>query len=118
MPSRNAVALGEGAGGDVADDDLERDDGDLLDEGLAVGELLNEVRRHALLLEQLEHVVGHDVVDDALARDLALLLAVECGRIVLVVYNVQVRVVGCKYFFCLAFVKLFFLLHDSKFSFY
>ena len=107
----NAEALCEGTGGNVADDDLERYDGDLLDQSLALGELLDEMRRHALLLQQLEHMVAHDVVDDALAGDRALLEAVECGRIVLVVYDDQVRVVGCEYLLGLAFVQLFFLFH-------
>ena len=107
----NAEALGEGTGGNVADDDLERHDGDLLDQILALGELLDEMRRHALLLQQLEHMVAHDVVNDALAGDRALLEAVECGRVVLVVYDDQIRVVGREYLLGLAFVQLFFLFH-------
>ena len=39
----HAEALGEGAGGDVADDDLQRYNGDLLYQGLTLGELLNKV---------------------------------------------------------------------------
>ena len=99
--------------GNVADDDLKRYDGNLLYQSFALGELLDEMRRHALLLQQLEHMVAHDVVNDALAGDRALLEAVECGRIVLVVYDDQVRVVGCEYLLGLAFIKLFCLIHNA-----
>ena len=107
----NAEALCKGTGGNVSDDDLERYDGNLLYQSFALGELLDEMSRHALLLQQLEHMVAHDVVDDALAGDAALLQAVECRCIVLVVYDDQVRVVGCEYLLSLAFVQLFFLFH-------
>ena len=107
----HAHAQGEVAGGDVADDDLQRYNGDLLYQGLTLGELLNKVGRHALLLEQLEHVIAHYVVDNALAGDGALLLTVECGCIVLVVYDYEICIVGSEYLLSLAFVQLFFLFH-------
>jgi hypothetical protein len=69
------------------------------------------VGRHALLLEQLEHVIAHYVVDHALAGDGAFLLTVECGCIVLVVNDYEICVVGSKYLLSLAFVQLFFLFH-------
>ena len=97
--------------GNVADDDLQRYNGDLLYQGLTLGELLNKVGRHALLLEQLEHVIAHYVVDNALAGNGALLLTVECGCIVLVVNDYEICIVGSEYLLSLAFVQLFFLFH-------
>ena len=67
--------------------------------------------RHPLLLQKLKHVVGHDVVDRALADDRPLFLPVERGRVILVIDDDQVRVVGRKHFLCLSFVHLLFLLH-------
>ena len=114
----HAVALGKGAGGNVAHNDLERYDRDLFNHGLTVGQLLDKVGRHALLLEQLEHVVAHHVIDRALARNGALLLAVERGRVILVGDDDEVRIVGCEYLLGLAFVKLFFLFHVHFLHFY
>ena len=67
--------------------------------------------RHTLLLQKLEHVVAHYVVDNALAGNGALLFAVECGCIVLVVNDYEIRIVGSEYLLSLAFVQLFFLFH-------
>ena len=99
--------------GNVADDDLQRNNGDLLYQGLALGELLDEMRRHALLLQQLEHMVAHDVVDDALADDGTLLCAVKGGGVVLVGYDDEVGIFGGVNLLGLAFVELFFLFHDD-----
>lgn len=107
----HAETLRKGTGGNVADDDLQRYNGDLLYQGLTLGELLNKVGRHALLLEQLEHVIAHYVVDNALAGDGTLLLTVECGCIVLVVNDYEICIVGSEYLLSLAFVQLFFLFH-------
>ena len=56
-------------------------------------------------------MVGHLVVDNALAGDGALLLTVECGCIVLVVNDYEICIVGSEYLLSLAFVQLFFLFH-------
>ena len=109
----HAVPLGEGAGGDVADDDLEGDDGDLLDEGLPVGKLPHEVGGHALLLQQRHQVVGHPVVDDAFSGDSAPFFAVKGGGVVLVFDDQQFGVVGAKDHLGLAFVQLLQLLHSN-----
>ena len=111
----DAEALGEAAGGDVADDDLERDDADLLHGGLAVTQLLDEVRRDALFLQQLHEVVRDLVVHNALAHDGAALEAVERGGVVLVGDDDAFRIVGRKDLLGLAFVKLFKFLHGSNF---
>ena len=116
---RQPQALGKGTRGDVADDDLQRHDGNALDNGLAVGDLLDQVGGNAVLLQHLHQVVADLVVDDALGFDGALFQAVERGRIVLVVDDQQFGVVGFKDLLGLAFVELvqFFDLHSASTSF-
>ena len=110
----HAEALGEGAGRDVADDDLERHDLHLPDQRVALGELLDKVRGNPRLVGQLLHQeVGHAVVDHALAGDRALLQAVEGGRVVLVGDDAVIGVVGRKHFLGLALIHLLALFHGS-----
>ena len=110
----DAVALREAAGGDVADDDLERHDGDLLYQGLALGELLDEVGGDAVLLEHAHEAVGEAVVDHALAHDGAALFAVEGRGVILIVNYAEVRIVGGKDLLGLTLVELFALFHVSS----
>ena len=109
----HAVAGGEVTGGDVADDDLQRDDGYLLDERVALAELFNKVGRDAGLLHLGHQAVGHLVVDDALADDGTLLCAVKGGGVVLVGNDDEVGIFGGVNLLGLAFVELFFLFHDD-----
>ena len=113
----HAVALGEGPGGDVADDDLQRHDGDLFHQGLPLAQLLYEVGGDAGLLQLCHEAVGHLVVDDALAGDGALLGAVEGGGIVLVVHDDQIRVAGGVDLLGLALIELFQFLHGDNLRF-
>ena len=83
----DAEALRQRAGGDVAHDDLERDDLHLADQLLAHVEPANEMRRHPDVVEVLEHVFRDAVVEDALAFDDLVLLGVEGGRVVLEMLN-------------------------------
>ena len=83
MPSR----VDERAGRDVAHHDLERNDLDLADQLLAHVEPADEVRRHADLVQVLEHVFRDAVVEDALALDHLMLLGIEGGRVVLEVLD-------------------------------
>src|SRR6185437_12438139 len=83
--------LRQGPGGDVADDDLDRDDFDLADELLAHVHSADEVCRNPDHLQRSEDVLGNAVVDDALAADGAALLRVERGRIVLEVLDERAR---------------------------
>ena len=94
-------------GGDVADDDLQGHDGNLLHQGLPLRELLDKVGGDTGLLHFCHQAVGHLVVDDALAHDGALFQAVQGGGVVLVVHDDQVGIVGGVYFLGLAFVNLF-----------
>ena len=93
--------------GYVSDDYLKGNDGYLFNDSLAVAYLLYEVGGYALLLEHLEHIVCHLVVDDALACDSALLLAVERCCVVLVVNDYEVGVVCGIDLLSLALIELF-----------
>src|SRR6478672_122385 len=84
-------ALGEGAGGDVADHDLDRDDLDLANQLLAHVQATDEMGRDADRRERREDMLGDAVVDDALAADRAALLRVERGRIVLEILDKRAR---------------------------
>ena len=110
----HAVALGEGTGGNVADDDLQGHDGDFFHHGLPVGDLLDEVGGHARFFQLLHQVIGQLVVDDALADDGALLGAVERGGVVLVVHDHQIRIVGGKDFLGFSFIELLEFFHDDN----
>ena len=107
----HAVVLGERPGGEVADNDLQRDDGDLLHHGFPFAQLLHKMGGDPGLLQLCHKAVGHLVVDDAFACDGALFQPVEGGGVILVVHNVQIRVVGFKDLLGLALIELFQLLH-------
>ena len=106
----HAVALGEGAGGDIADDDLQRYDGDLLHGSLPVGQLFHIVGGYALCLQPAHEIVGHAVIDGALAGDGTLLEAIEGGGIVLIGDDDHFGVAGGEHFLCLSLVELLLLL--------
>ena len=93
-------------GGDIADDDLQGHDGDLLHQGLPLGELLDKVGGDTGLFHLIHQTVGHLVVDNALARDGALFQAVQGGGVVLVVHNDQLGIVSGVNLLGLAFVNL------------
>lgn len=96
------------AGGDVADDDLQGHDLDLLYKGVAVVDLLHIVGGDALFLQLLHQGIGQLVVHDALVADGALLLAVTGGGIVLVVDHYDLGVAGSENLLGFAFVHLLF----------
>ena len=83
----DAEALGERAGGHVADHDFERDDLDLANQLLAHVQPANEMGRHTDLAELGHQELGDAVVDHPLAGDHALLLIVESGGVVLEVLD-------------------------------
>ena len=110
-PLFHAVTLCERTCGNVADDDFERNDLHLFDDGVAVGKLLDEVGGNARLFEDLHEHIRHAVVHDALARDRALFKSVERGRVVLVVDEYDFIVVRRKYLLGFSFVKLLAYFH-------
>src|SRR5579859_1862306 len=71
------------AGGDVAADDLERDDLHLLDQLLAQVQPPDEVILHADRVQADHHIFADSIVDDALTLEYRLLRAVEGGGVVL-----------------------------------
>ena len=108
----HAVALGEGTSGDVADDDLQGDDGHLLHHGLPLAQLLHKVGGHAGLLQLAHQVVGHLVVDGPLAGDGALFQTVKGGGGILVGHDDQTRVLGGIDLLGLALIQLLDFLHS------
>jgi hypothetical protein len=87
----DAQALRQRARGDIAHDHLERNDLDLANQLLAHVEPLDEVGRHADVVEVLEDVLGDPVVEDPLAFDDLVLLCIEGGRVVLEVLDQRSR---------------------------
>ena len=55
--------------------------------------------------KQLEHEVGHTVVDNAFADDGALLEAVERGRVIFIGNDAIIRVLRCVNFLCFALIE-------------
>jgi hypothetical protein len=88
---RDAEPLGQRAGGDVADDHLDRNDLDLTHQLLAHVKAPHEVGRHADLAQLGHQEFGDPVVQDPLARDGATLLVIEGGRIVLEILHQSAR---------------------------
>ena len=107
----HAVAFGEAPGGDIADDDLQGNDPDLLHHGLPIVQLLDKVGGNAGGGELAHEEVAHAVVHRALAPDGSFFCPVESGGIVLVGDDDQIGILGGKDFFCLALIELFFLFH-------
>ena len=112
----HAHAQAEVTGGNVADNDLQGHNLDLLHKGVAVIDLLHVMGGDALFLELLHQSVGQLVVDDALVADGALLLAVTGGGVILVVDHDDLGIVGSENLFCLAFVQLLFdfVIHEKR----
>ena len=111
----HAVTLGKGTGGNITDDNLQRDDGNLLYQRLALIQLRNIVGGNALFFQICHQAVAHLIVDDPLTADGALFQSVERGGIILVLHNVERGIVRCKYLLGLSFVKLLQLLHKNCF---
>ena len=107
-----AQAFCQAAGGNVADDNFQRDDGDPFYQGFPVGKLLHIMGGDAFFLQHPHQMVGDPVVDDAFAPDSALFGAVAGSGVVLIVYQVNVRIVGAKNLFGLSFIKLFHFFHN------
>ena len=109
-------AQAEMTGGNIADDNLQRNDLDLLHKGVAVVDFLDIMGGDALFFQLLHQSVGQLVVDDALVADGALLLAVTGGGIVLVVDHDDLGIIGGENLLCLALVQLLFdfVVHDKR----
>ena len=75
--------LRQGAGGDIAHDDLERNNLDLTDQLLAHVEPADEMGRHPNIVEMLEYVLRDTIIEDPLALDNLVLFRIEGGRVVL-----------------------------------
>ena len=113
-----AKALREAAGGLISHDNLERDDADPFHQGFAVAELFDIMGFDAVFLQELKHIIRHFVVDNAFTDNGSLFLAVKGGGVVFIIDNAQIRIIGCKHFFCLALVHLLSFLHNKYASFF
>src|SRR5258708_3995625 len=87
----DAEPLRQRARGDVAHDDFKRNDLHLPNELLAHIQPADEMRRHADIIEVLEHVFGDAIVQHALAFDHLMLLRIEGSGIILEVLNQRSR---------------------------
>ena len=58
-----------------------------------------------LLLQKLEDMVGHAVVDGSLADDGALFQTVHGSGVILIIYDQDVRIFCCINLFCFSFVQ-------------
>ena len=62
---------------------------------------------NAFFFQLLKYIISHPVVYYAFSYDGSLLLTVESGGIILVIYDHNTFHIRCKYFLSLAFVQLF-----------
>ena len=109
----HAVAGGKVTGGNIADNDLQRHDGDLLHHGVPLGKLLDKVGGDPGLFHLRHQAVGHLVVDNALAHNGAFFQAVQRGSVILVGYDHQGGILRCINLLGLSFVQLLFLFHHA-----
>ena len=107
----HAVVLGKRTCGDIADNDLQRHNADLLDQSLPVAQLFNIVGRNAVFFQHCHQAVAHFVVDDTLTHNGTLFQAIECRCVILVRHDQKFGIIGCKNLFCLTLVQLLFLFH-------
>ena len=110
----HTVALGEGTGGNIADDHFQGYDAYLFDNRFPIGQLFHKVGRYAIALQHPHQVVAHAVVDGALAGNGALLQAVQRGGIILIGHDDIVFILCGIDLFCLAFIKLGRFVHDKS----
>ena len=97
--------LTERAGRDIAAHDLQRNDFDLANQLLAHVEPTDKMRRHADVVEVLEHVLRDPIVEDTLALDHLMLFRIERGGVILEVLD---QGTGLRTFvqdLCLAFIN-------------
>ena len=109
----NTVATGKMAGGEVADNDLQRDDPHLFNGGFPVVELLNIVCGDPTLRQFFHKIIGHSIVDSTFALDDPFLQTVEGGCVVFVGNDHNIRVIRGIDPFGFPLVELFALLHDG-----
>ena len=64
-----------------------------------------------VFFQKFAQIIGHFVVDRALADDRAFLQPVESGCVVFIRDDHKVGIFRREDFFCFAFIKLFFLFH-------
>ena len=102
----HTVTGGEVTGGDIADDNFQRNDRDLFYQRFALGELLDKVRRDTGFLHSGHQTVRHLVVDNALACDGAFFQAVQRRCVILVVDDDERGVIRGVDLLRLAFVNL------------
>ena len=70
--------------------------------------------RDAIFLKQAHQVVGNLVVDNPLFGDRAFFQTVKRGRVVLVINDVGIGIIGFKHLFRFSFIKLFQFFHNYR----
>ena len=103
--------LCHGTGRLITDDNLQRNNLDLLDNGLSVTDFLYKIGLDTLTLQQLEHEIGHSVVDNTLTGDGTLFQAIESGSVILILYQTITRLRHCINLLCFSLVQKFCLFH-------
>ena len=110
------VAFGEGAGGDVPNDDFQGDNGHLFYHSLPVVQLLHQVSGNAVLFQHTHEEVAHAVVDGALAGNGSFFETIEGSGVVFIGYDELFGIFCGIDLLSLAFVELLFLFHLCKSS--
>jgi len=109
-----AQAFGDGAGGDVAHHDFQGDDFHFLDQLLAHVEAADKVGGHAKLVEARKYELRNPVVQNPLAVDHLVLLAVKGGGVILEVLYQRASFRAFIENFGLAFVNLASAVHEKR----
>ena len=110
----DTVMLCKGAGGNVPDNDFERNDLHLFHDRFTIVDLFDIMGRNAFLLQQAHKGIGHLVIDDALAGDGAFFQTVESSGIIFVGYDQKIGVFSRVDFFGFSFVQHFTFVHCRR----
>lgn len=90
FPFLDSKALAQRAGGNVADNDFDRNDGYFFYDLVNVVDSFDEVRGNAFFGEELEERRADQIVKFAFAFDGIFLQSVECCERVFVLYNTEI----------------------------
>jgi hypothetical protein len=95
----------QGARGNIADNDLKRNDLHFPNQLFAHVEAANKMSRYADIVQILEQILGNTVIQHALAVNNLMFLGVESGGVVLEILNERSRLRAFIEDFGLAFVN-------------
>src|SRR5699024_5024146 len=113
IPFRYSQSPGHASRRNVSDNDFHWDGFRLLDDRLPVTDFLYIMSWDSTLFYDLQHAVGHPVVDNAFILDVSFFLSVTGSDVVFVIDDQQIRIVCLEDLLCLSLIPQVSFLHDE-----